>query len=576
MQKLMFLLLLGLFVGIVVASEGTIWIGKSKPEAIPCPNPTPVMTQLPTGDNPDTDTLYYDERTASTAWIYYGANNGFGLKFTAPANTGVITGALVYLWNASWPTPGGNQFGVRVVDADGPNGAPGTTLFDTIATGSRGQWNNVQMAVPFTNSNFYIFYVQADTYPACPGLGIDRFDNAPDGIKWQLTSSTYSPEPGRFGEWLIRALVDYTPQTNNLGSLYFGNMPLETLPNIGLQLRGTVRNFGSAAASSGVPVKLSVFGPQGYVYYDNDQATTVTLNRGQNQIITFTPNWHVPDTMGNYTIKIWSELSGEEFTHNDTITRYLSVGRWITYANWGNLAYLTWAYPERATMFTPSDFGVSYPFQISRVKSQFYLHPSYPWDDSVFRYKIYGDDGISVLYQSETLRAPGASTIQHEVAPPVTITSGNFYVAVAPRTYGQYDYMSTAADDDSTQHHSFYGSAGSWAPWSYELFIAAAVKAGVGIAENQNSSPSRPMLSVSNYPNPANHTARIEWKIPQKSNIRINLFDVTGREVKTLFDNKAEPNGVIYLRTDELATGAYMIRLQNGNEAVTAKLLVQK
>lgn len=148
---------------------------------------------------------------------------------------------------------------------------------------------------------------------------------------------------------------------------------------------------------------------------------------------------------------------------------------WITYANWANLVYLTWTYPERAIMFTPSDFNVSYPFQISRVKSEFYLHPSYPWDDSVFTFKIYGDDGSTVLYQSDTLRAPGTSTIQHEVAPPVTITSGNFYVAVAPRTAGQYDYMSTAADD-STQNHSFYGSAGSWTPWTYgELFIAVYV-----------------------------------------------------------------------------------------------------
>jgi Secretion system C-terminal sorting domain len=574
MQKLMFLLLLGVLVGSVVASDGTIWIGKSKPEAIPCPNPTPVMTQLLTGDNPDTDTLYYDERTASTAWIYYGANNGFGLKFTAPANTGIINGALVYLWNSSWPTPGGNRYGVRVLDSDGPNGAPGTVLFDTIATGTRGQWNAVQMAVPFTNSNFYIFYIQADSYPMCPGLAIDRFDNAPDGVKWQLTSGSYSPEPQRFGEWLIRALVDYTPQTNNIGTLYFGNMPLETLPNISLQLRGTVRNFGSQAAPSGVPVKVRVDGPQGYVYNDNDQATTVTLNRGQNQIITFTPNWHVPDTMGNYTIKVWSELSGEEFTHNDTITRTLSVGRWITYANWANQYWITWAGPERSVQFTPSDFGLTYPFQISRLKAQFYLHPSYPWSDSVFSFKIYGDDGTTLLYESDTIRAPGSSTRQTDVLPPAAITSGSFYVAVASRNFSGYP---SSLADDSVQNHSYYGVPGSWIPWTNgELFIAAAVKLGVGIEENNNSSLSRPMLKVSNYPNPAHHTARIEWQIPQKSNIKINLFDVTGREVKTLFDNKAETNGVIYLRTDELATGAYMIRLQNGKETVTAKLLVQK
>jgi len=575
MQKLMLVLLLGLLIGIGTASDGTIWIGNSKPEAIPCPNPTPVMTELPGGDfNPDIDTLYYDDRNVSTAWLYYGADNGWGVKFTAPANTGVVTGALVYLYSASWPIPGGNRFKVRVVDSDGTNGAPGTTLFDTTVTGTRGQWNNVQMAVPFTNPKFYIFYVQADTNPACPALAIDRFDNVPDGAEWQLTSGTYSPEPGRIGEWLIRALVDYTPQNNNMGSLYFGNMPLETLPNISMQLRGTVRNFGSQAAASGVPVKVSVNGPQGYVYTDYDQATTVTLQRGQNQIITFTPNWHVPDTMGSYTIKIWSELSGEEFPTNDTITRTLSVGRWITYANWANQYWITWAGPERSVQFVPSNFGLTYPFQISRLKAQFYLHPQHPWTDSVFTFKIYGDDGATVLYESDTIRSPGSSTQQCDVTPPAVITSGDFYIAVASRDFSGNP---SSLADDSVQNHSFYGAAGSWIPWSNgELFIAAAVRAGApGITEN-STNIYRPKLSVTNYPNPTNNTARIEWQIPQQSNIRINLFDVTGREVKTLYDNKAEANGVIYLRTDELATGAYMVRLQNGKETVTAKLLVQK
>ncbi|MEO0092749.1 MAG: T9SS type A sorting domain-containing protein [candidate division WOR-3 bacterium] len=575
MQKPMCLLLLGLVVGISLASDGTLWIGKSRPEAFSCPNPTPTLTQLPTGDNPDTDTLYYDERTAYTAWIYYRENNGWGVKFNAPADNGTITGALVYLWSSSWPVPGGNRFKVRVVDSDGPNGAPGTTLYESdIVTGNRGQWNNVPMSVPFTNRNFYIFYVQVDSYPMCPALGIDRFDNAPDGVKWQLTSGSYSQESDRFGEWLIRALIDWTPQNNNMGTLFFGNMPIETLPNISLQMRGTVKNFGSQPAAAGVPVKMQITGPLGYVYNDFDQATTVTLQRGQTQLITFSPNWHVPDTMGNYTIKIWTELAGDEYPQNDTITRTLSIGRWITYANWNNPYWITWASPERAVEFIPGNFGLTYPFSISRVKAQFYLHPQRPWDDSLFSFKIYGNDGATLLYQSDTIRSPGSSTQTHDVVPPVAITSGNFYVAVAPRSYSGFP---SSLADDSVQNHSFYGGAGSWIPWPYgELFIAAAVRQGVGIEEKSNPAFSRPKLTVTNYPNPTNNLIRIEWQIPEKGNLRIDLFDVTGREVKTIYDNYAEANGIIYMRTEDLAAGAYLIRLRNGKETATAKLLVQK
>jgi hypothetical protein len=557
-----------------------------------------------------------------------------------------------------------------------------------------------------------------------------------------LAQENYAPETNRLGEWLIRALVDYTPQTNNMGSLYFGNMPLETLPNISLQLRGTVRNFGSAAAPSGVPVKVRVDGPQGYVYTDYDQATTVTLNRGQNQIITFTPNWHVPDTMGIYTMKIWTEQSGDEYPGNDTITRTLSVGRWITYANWANQYWITWAGPERSVQFNPSNFGLTYPFQISRLKAQFYLHPSYPWSDSVFSFKIYGDDGTTLLYESDTIRSPGSSTRQTDVTPPAVIPSGTFYVAVASRNFSGYP---SSLADDSVQNHSFYGVAGSWIPWTNgELFIAAGVKAGAetkwigeskpeaipclnpdpvvtqlpenddpdtdtlyydertaytawiyyganngfglkfkapantgvingalvylwnaswptpggnrfkvrvvdsdgpdgapgttlfdtlatgtrgqwntvqmavpftnpnfyifyvqadtypacpglaidrfdnapdgikwqltggsGISENE-APISHAKLAVSNFPNPASDIIRLEWQIPQKGNMRIDFFDVTGREVKSLYYNYAETRGSLYVRTEDLANGAYIIRLKNGKETVTTKLVVQK
>ncbi|MDH5186146.1 MAG: T9SS type A sorting domain-containing protein [candidate division WOR-3 bacterium] len=574
MQKLLFVLMLGLLVSIGFASDGTVWIGKTRPEALSCPNPTPVVTELPQGDfNPDSDTLAYDDRLAFSAWIYYREDNGWGVKFVPPTSSGTVSGALVYLWGASWPIPGGNQFKVKVVDSDGPAGTPGTTLFDTTVTGTRGQWNFVPFSVSFTNPSFYIFYVQVDSFPNCPGLGIDRFDNAPDHVEWQYAGGNYSEETDRMGEWMIRAVIDWTPDNNNMGTTIFGNMVFDTLPNINLQMRGTFRNYGSQTAAPGVPVKMQITGPQGYTYTDFDQATTVTLQRGQTQMITFIPNWHVPDTMGIYTIKIWSELSGEEYPANDTITRNLSIGRWISYADWqATYGWVTWQGPERATKFNPADFNIGYPLQVTRIKAQFYVHPNYPWTDSVFRYKIYGDDGVALLYQSDTIRAPGSSVVQHEVDSAVVISSGEFYIAIAPRI-GSFP---SNFGDTMPDGHSFTGIPGSWAAWTNgELLIATAVTPRPGIAENRISI-SRPKLSVYNYPNPTKGFARLEWEIPQSGNISITMYDVTGREVKTLFDNYSETRGVLYLGINELSTGAYIIRLQTEKERATTKLLIQK
>lgn len=569
----MLMLLLGLLVGIAVASEEAVWIGNMKPEIISVPNPIPMITELPHGDfNPDEDTLYYDERNPMTGWAYYSGRNGWGIKFIPPASNGTITSALVYLYNV--PTRP-NRFLVRVVDGDGPNGSPGTTLYETdTITGTLGAWNTVPLSVSFTNPAFYIFYIQARD--SGPYLGIDRFDNAPTGVKWQYLAGVYSPEPDRFGEWLMRVVIDWTPQDNNFGTTIFANLPLDTLPNINLQMRGTVKNYGTQTAASGVPVKLRITGPQGYVYTD-DQPTTVSLQRGQTQMITFVPNWHVPDTMGIYTIKIWHELTGDEYPANDTITRTLGIARWFTYANWqSSRIWIYWGGPERATKFHPPDFPqITYPFQIQSIRHQFYeLLPNHPWADSSFRYKIYGDNGVTELYTSEILLANRPSSIiQDDVEPPVVINSGDFYVSVVPLNGADPNSVS----DTLMQNHSFIGSAGAWNPWTYgEWFLSVAISLGVGIEENNNLPLARPKISVYNYPNPTSDIIRLEWQIPQKGDMRIDLFDVTGREVKTLYNNYAEAQGSLYIRTDDLSNGAYMIRLKNGKETATTKLILQK
>ena len=38
-------------------------------------------------------------------------------------------------------------------------------------------------------SNYYIFYVQVDSNPMCPGLSIDAFNNAPSHRMWTYSST---------------------------------------------------------------------------------------------------------------------------------------------------------------------------------------------------------------------------------------------------------------------------------------------------------------------------------------------------------------------------------------------------
>jgi len=341
-------------------------------------------------------------------------------------------------------------------------------------------------------SNFYVFYKQVGANPNCPALSIDAYNNAPSHRKWQMDSTGNFSEDATTGDWMIRAVLDWTPQDTNASPVWFGtNMPTDTVPNINLSIRVWVKNMGNAPLPAGTPVRLSISGPSSYTY-DDTAATVSVLNHGATSMVNFTPAWHIPDVPGEYNIKVWTEAVGEMWPADDTVAYDLSCRKWIQYHTDANLHWLTWAAPERAVKFDPADFGLTYPFGISRVKADFYLHDTIPWPDTSFTFKIYGGDGQTLLYESETLEAtPGKPGLYRfcDLDSMLVITSGTFYVAVAP--VSSTGHPSSCADSSLVGDHSYYGSPGSWILWTPgaglhgDFFISAAVQDSVGLASSE-------------------------------------------------------------------------------------------
>jgi len=69
-----------------------------------------------------------------------------------------------------------------------------------------------------------------------------------------------------------------------------------------------------------------------------------------------------------------------------------------------------------------------------------------------------------------------------------------------------------------------------------------------------------------NYPNPFNPSTTINYSIPKQSNVALRVFDLLGREVATLVNNK-QPQGNYELEFDatELKSGLYFYRLEAEN-----------
>lgn len=109
---------------------------------------------------------------------------------------------------------------------------------------------------------------------------------------------------------------------------------------------------------------------------------------------------------------------------------------WFDYFDVADATSLTWATPERATLFEIWDFCLGDPVTIDTVSTYFYQHPDYIWPDSTFSFKIYDADGVTLLADSGPLEtgAQALSTFFEVgwVLPTPLVISDDFYLVVAP------------------------------------------------------------------------------------------------------------------------------------------------
>ncbi len=85
-----------------------------------------------------------------------------------------------------------------------------------------------------------------------------------------------------------------------------------------------------------------------------------------------------------------------------------------------------------------------------------------------------------------------------------------------------------------------------------------------------------------NYPNPFNPMTNINFDLPKSSHVRLDIFDVSGRLVRTLVDEDrvAASHTVTWDGTDShggrVASGAYYYRLQSNSGTATHKMMLVK
>ncbi len=93
--------------------------------------------------------------------------------------------------------------------------------------------------------------------------------------------------------------------------------------------------------------------------------------------------------------------------------------------------------------------------------------------------------------------------------------------------------------------------------------------------ELNKSSDNSPRLSLVSYPNPFNLKTVISYQLPVVSEVKLIVYDILGKDVKTLVDEVKQP-GVyrVDFNASELSSGMYICRLQAGAFTQWSRLLL--
>jgi hypothetical protein len=134
-----------------------------------------------------------------------------------------------------------------------------------------------------------------------------------------------------------------------------------------------------------------------------------------------------------------------------------------------------------------------------------------------------------------------------------------------------YNYQMIDGDGSLGMHNPFY---------TIQVLLTSKNYA-VGIQQSGTEIPLVFELSQ-NYPNPFNPSTKINFSLPQATNVTLKIYDITGREIVTLINEKMQPGKYVTdwagldRNNQQVASGVYFYKMIAGNNIVTKRMVLIK
>ncbi len=198
-------------------------------------------------------------------------------------------------------------------------------------------------------------------------------------------------------------------------------------------------------------------------------------------------------------------------------------------------------------------------------------------NEGAIDFRITGDDGTQTLQ----VVSPGNFTEYHAFSPGVVevemLRSGDgtalgHYRLSLENYRGQALTIAATADSARAAGAALVALDSSGTQVSTEVLTT-------GVAATH---PVQQFVLHPNYPNPFNPETTLRYELPQKAEVRLVIYDVAGRFVRTLV-SELQPAGSHMVTWDgrnaegqELASGVYVARFSAGKFTDTVKMLLVK
>ncbi len=157
---------------------------------------------------------------------------------------------------------------------------------------------------------------------------------------------------------------------------------------------------------------------------------------------------------------------------------------------------------------------------------------------------------------------------------------GNIWYLSSFNLNGTY-YGSARRTYSDTLHFVYYiGDYDNFTTHHYPIPIELILDDLTNINETERILPNH--ISLSNYPNPFNSSTNISFALPEAGHVRLDVYDIAGRLVSTLFnaDADAGQQTVSWDGTDEagrpVSSGIYFYTLRSGEISSSRRMLLLK